>query len=665
MDMEFNNIPIENEDGVFLADEENHAQLGREEFTSEEQTQTSEDNESYSEDNHNDSPHKEMKKEETQNDVSSQNTSHSISSVMSVPMLAVTVVASVAVGGGANLLLPQSGLNHVRNFLNRSTQLGFEIEENPHNNYLFTLTYEDYHQSKEVKETNQCIFFELLPNTIYTLNIFDLNQEEKRIYQATYLTKEHDDYSIYLENVKWETDVLDFDVVYQGNDISFVTLEVLDELAKSIYFYEGETKEHFSISCPEKKTLSCQISINGYVCYFETFYQEVIPDEPEVPDDPVTPDDPITPDPDTPDPEPTKTWYWDENYHWHDGDEGVTDLEEHQWVIETSVEPTYEMEGYIIHKCSVCEYSYREGIPALTHHFSEDWAYDSSTHWHTCTDEGYEDLKGDMDTHEYDSSGMCICGQTAWEFEELETQDALKIKGMKSGISWNYTNLDLPSEYDNKPVVDIAEKIFTNGGVENVTIPNSFTHISYQTFYGCSSLVSMSLPFVGENLYPDDVSKSHFFGYIFGEAGYGGYDPCYWVDLTSYGGARNLIPQTLKEISINGGEVLDSAMRGLYYVETISLKNVNSIGEYAFADYIGSQNGNTISKLNFLSIDDSVQSIGNYAFSNNPLETLTYSGTYEQFLQIQKGDDWRSGSNLLYVHCQDGLHTLETETTGT
>ena len=175
----------------------------------------------------------------------------------------------------------------------------------------------------------------------------------------------------------------------------------------------------------------------------------------------------------------------------------------------------------------------------------------------------------------------------------------------------------------------------------------------------------MSLPFVGENLYPDDISKSHFFGYIFGEAGYGGYDPCYWVDLTSYGGARNLIPQTLKEISINGGEILDSAMRGLYYVETISLKNVNTIGEYAFADYIGSQNGNTISKLNFLSIDDSVQSIGNYAFSNNPLETLTYSGTYEQFLQIQKGDYWRSGSNLLYVHCQDGLHTLESETTGT
>ena len=124
--------------------------------------------------------------------------------------------------------------------------------------------------------------------------------------------------------------------------------------------------------------------------------------------------------------------------------------------------------------------------------------------------------------------------------------------------------------------------------------------------------------------------------------------------MTTYGGARTLIPQSLATINITGGEILDHALRGLIYVKNINITGVSSIGEYAFADYIDGTN----KRLESISIDNSVTFIGDYAFANNPLETLTFLGTKAEWEDLDFGENWNTDSSLTAVQCSDELITL-------
>lgn len=67
-------------------------------------------------------------------------------------------------------------------------------------------------------------------------------------------------------------------------------------------------------------------------------------------------------------------------------------------------------------------------------------------------------------------------------------------------------------------------------------IPNYVTRITWSAFYGCSSLVSMVIPFVGET---KDGSSITYLGYLFGASGY--------PFNSSY------VPARLKSVTITGG----------------------------------------------------------------------------------------------------------------
>ena len=106
-----------------------------------------------------------------------------------------------------------------------------------------------------------------------------------------------------------------------------------------------------------------------------------------------------------------------------------------------------------------------------------------------------------------------------------------------------------------------------DASVTEIMIPEYVTHIGGSAFSGCSSLESITIPFVGAT--KDGTGSTHF-GYIFGASSYSNNDDC--------------VPTSLKEVIITGGA---------------------SIGSYAFAYCIG---------LTFVTIPDSVTSIGYYAF---------------------------------------------------
>ncbi len=98
-------------------------------------------------------------------------------------------------------------------------------------------------------------------------------------------------------------------------------------------------------------------------------------------------------------------WKHDDENHWHEstcghdvkGSQGAHIFDE--GVI---TEPTYEKEGYTTYTCSVCGYSYKDKeTEMLKHNYSSEWSSDDTSHWHVCTDEGYEDLKIDFAYHSW------------------------------------------------------------------------------------------------------------------------------------------------------------------------------------------------------------------------------------------------------------------------
>ena len=101
-------------------------------------------------------------------------------------------------------------------------------------------------------------------------------------------------------------------------------------------------------------------------------------------------------------------WTYDELSHWHAcTDEGYEHLrkdEEKHTFTSVVTEPTYEEGGYTTYTCSVCGYSYvGDETNKLEHNYSNEWTYDELSHWHACTDEGYEHLRKDEEKHTFTS----------------------------------------------------------------------------------------------------------------------------------------------------------------------------------------------------------------------------------------------------------------------
>ncbi|MDD6802457.1 MAG: InlB B-repeat-containing protein [Mollicutes bacterium] len=98
------------------------------------------------------------------------------------------------------------------------------------------------------------------------------------------------------------------------------------------------------------------------------------------------------------------SWDYDNTYHWHSstcGHDIESDKEKHIFKEEVT-NPTYASGGYTTYTCSVCGYSYVDDETSqLEHHYSSSWSHDENSHWHACTDQGYEKLRKDLENHSY------------------------------------------------------------------------------------------------------------------------------------------------------------------------------------------------------------------------------------------------------------------------
>lgn len=145
-------------------------------------------------------------------------------------------------------------------------------------------------------------------------------------------------------------------------------------------------------------------------------------------------------------------------------------------------------------------------------------------------------------------------------------------------------------------VTYIGERAFYRcSSLTSIVVPDSVTTIGNGAFAYCGKLTSITLPFVGGGS-GSTISGYRFFGYIF------------WTDTDptlTYTNQNNLLPTSLTEVTITGGDIGARAFYNCKNITDITLgEGVTSIGEYAFY-------GCTFESI---VIPDNVTSIGAYAF---------------------------------------------------
>ena len=262
-----------------------------------------------------------------------------------------------------------------------------------------------------------------------------------------------------------------------------------------------------------------------------------------------------------------------------------------------------------------------------------------------------------------------------------------------AGNAKDLSNIEIPSTYKGIAVTGITNNAFYNcdaltsivipdsvtsigdeafrdcSSLTSIEIPDSVTSIGSAAFSGCSSLESITLPFVGGSVDATSASSSTLFGYIFGRSiSTGGTETeQYYGSSYSY---YYYIPSTLTTVTITGGDLYYGAFYNCNNITTITLgDSVTSVGEYAFYNCTGLTSieipdsvtsiGNSAfascDALTSITIPDSVTNIGGHAFAGcTSLTSINYSGTKEQWGDIDKGYFWAYYSGNFTVYCTDG-----------
>ena len=155
-------------------------------------------------------------------------------------------------------------------------------------------------------------------------------------------------------------------------------------------------------------------------------------------------------------------------------------------------------------------------------------------------------------------------------------------------------------------VTEIKAGTFLNyPHIDTLVVPASVTTIGEAAFVGCTTLKSITLPFIGQSL---DCTENTAFGYVFGT-----------------------VPATLKTVTILGGtKVADGAFKDCDNISTINLpEGITSIGKEAFANCMG---------LGTITLPKTVTSVADDAFAEcRKLRTVYYGGLEADYAGITVG----------------------------
>ena len=120
-----------------------------------------------------------------------------------------------------------------------------------------------------------------------------------------------------------------------------------------------------------------------------------------------------------------------------------------------------------------------------------------------------------------------------------------------------------------------------NTTITDVVITEWTEEIGNDAFFGCTSLKSIELPFVGAKANATEASEETLFGYIFGSISF---ESATSVQQSYSGGdsVTYFIPSSLENVTVNG-DILYGAFYNCKNLKTVTIgENVTSIGDNAF-----------------------------------------------------------------------------------
>ena len=198
-------------------------------------------------------------------------------------------------------------------------------------------------------------------------------------------------------------------------------------------------------------------------------------------------------------------------------------------------------------------------------------------------------------------------------FEEADGDTAILVG--YSGRATKDDHVEIPTEFNGRPVVGIGESVFYNlAAVVEVKIPETVTSIGKYAFANCTELVSITLP-----------------------AG------LLSIDFAAFNGCTKLETVDLGDSLVSIG---DSAFKSCPVLKNIELPaTLESIGEYAFAydealtefaataalKEIGTLAFYNCKGLTSIKLSDTLETIGDYAFVTESttmkaiIDTTSYS----------------------------------------
>lgn len=109
----------------------------------------------------------------------------------------------------------------------------------------------------------------------------------------------------------------------------------------------------------------------------------------------------------------------------------------------------------------------------------------------------------------------------------------------------------------------------------------------------------------------------------------------------------------LKRIDIPSSVKMEGGMGAFSGCTSLEYANLDFVGEIPESFFSG------CTQLSFVRISKNISAIRQYAFANLSLEKIIYGGTIEEWNEIEKDVQWRSGTTNLQIECTDG--TIEAD----
>ncbi len=186
------------------------------------------------------------------------------------------------------------------------------------------------------------------------------------------------------------------------------------------------------------------------------------------------------------------------------------------------------------------------------------------------------------------------------------------IKSIKHYAFTNCISLISVNFESNSNISDIGEYAFNNcSELEGISIPNSVTQLGQSLFFGCGKIESITIPFVGDKIKTTSDTYQYPFGFIFGKKTYNGSVAVkqyyYGSNLEKTTNSTYYIPESLKTVCINGGNLLYGAFYNCSTLVGISANNTTMLGNNIFYNCSGLTN---------ITLNNSVGNIGNKMFYN-------------------------------------------------